>query len=66
MNQRADIVIAGAGVIGMCIAVQVARRSNRAVLVLDKGGDSGRGLDGSVIGGVSSQVQPQRIGAAGP
>ena len=47
MNQTADIVIAGAGVIGMCIAVQVARRSNARILVLDKAATPGEGSTGA-------------------
>ena len=47
MNQTADIVIAGAGVIGMCIAMQLARRSNARILVLDRAATPGEGSTGA-------------------
>ncbi len=47
MNATADVVIAGAGIIGMSIAMQIARRSNLRVVVLDKGDGPGEGSTGA-------------------
>lgn len=47
MSQTADIVIAGAGIIGMSIAVQLARRSKLRVIVVDKGDGPGEGSTGA-------------------
>ena len=47
MNQTADIVIAGAGVIGMSVAVQLARRTRARVLVLDRATTLGEGSTGA-------------------
>jgi glycine/D-amino acid oxidase-like deaminating enzyme len=47
MTQTADVVIAGAGIIGMSIAMQIARRSNLRVIVVDKGDGPGEGSTGA-------------------
>ncbi len=47
MKHTADIVIAGAGVIGMSIALQLARRSRARILVLEKATSAGRGSTGA-------------------
>jgi glycine/D-amino acid oxidase-like deaminating enzyme len=47
MQQSADIVIAGAGVIGLSIAVQLARRSLDRILVLDRATAPGAGSTGA-------------------
>jgi len=47
MTKTFDIVIAGAGIIGMSTAFQIARRSSLSVLVLDKGIGPGEGSTGA-------------------
>jgi glycine/D-amino acid oxidase-like deaminating enzyme len=47
MNQTADIVIAGAGVIGLCTAMQLARRSKLRIVVLDRAKSPGEGSTGA-------------------
>lgn len=47
MNETADIVIAGAGVIGLCIALQLARRTRARIVVLDRAGTLGEGSTGA-------------------
>ena len=47
MQQSADIVVAGAGVIGLSIAVQLARRTRARVLVLDRASAPGAGSTGA-------------------
>ena len=47
MKQSADIVIAGAGVIGLSIAVQLARRSRARILVFDRAAAPGAGSTGA-------------------
>ncbi|MGV7120355.1 NAD(P)/FAD-dependent oxidoreductase [Sphingopyxis sp. 550A] len=47
MGKSADIVIIGAGIIGMSAAYQIARRSNLRVVVLDKGEGPGEGSTGA-------------------
>jgi sarcosine oxidase subunit beta len=46
-KSTADIVIAGAGVIGMSIAVQLARRTRARIIVLDKARTPGEGSTGA-------------------
>lgn len=46
-RQTADIVIAGAGVIGLCAAVQLARRSAARIVVLERAGTIGAGSTGA-------------------
>jgi glycine/D-amino acid oxidase-like deaminating enzyme len=38
-----DVVIAGAGIIGLCIAWQLARRSKLTIAVIEKGAAVGEG-----------------------
>jgi sarcosine oxidase subunit beta len=47
MKQSADIVIAGAGVIGLSIAVQLARRTRARILVFDRAAAPGAGSTGA-------------------
>jgi sarcosine oxidase, subunit beta len=47
MIETADIVIAGAGVLGLCAALQIAKRSSAKIIVLEKGGGPGEGSTGS-------------------
>lgn len=47
MNRTADIVIAGAGVVGMSIAVQLARRSRARIMVLERASGLGHGSTGA-------------------
>jgi glycine/D-amino acid oxidase-like deaminating enzyme len=45
--QKSDVVIAGAGVIGLSIAWQLARRGGVSVLVVEKGASLGEGSTGA-------------------
>lgn len=47
MTETADIIIIGAGVIGMNVALQLARRTNARIVVLDKGNGPGEGSTGA-------------------
>ena len=47
MAQTADVVVIGAGIIGMSAAFQIARRSNARVVVLEKGVGPGEGSTGA-------------------
>ncbi len=47
MDDVADVVIVGAGIIGMSAAFQIARRSRLRVVVLDKGQGPGEGSTGA-------------------
>lgn len=47
MRQTADIVIIGAGIIGLCTAFQLARRTKANIMVLDKGAGPGEGSTGA-------------------
>ncbi|HEY2032158.1 MAG TPA: FAD-dependent oxidoreductase [Rhizomicrobium sp.] len=47
MSRTADVAIIGGGIIGMCIALQIARRSRLRVLVLEKGIGPGEGSTGA-------------------
>lgn len=47
MRETADIVIIGAGIIGLCTALQLARRSDAKIVVLDKGAGPGEGSTGA-------------------
>lgn len=47
MNRTADVVIVGAGVIGLCIAMQLARRSKLQIVVLDRAKSPGEGSTGA-------------------
>ena len=46
-RQTADIVIAGAGVIGLCAAVQLARRSTARIVVVERAATVGAGSTGA-------------------
>ncbi len=47
MTERADLVVVGAGIVGISIAYQVARRSDRTVVVVERGGGVGEGSTGA-------------------
>ena len=47
MQDKADIVVIGAGIIGMSTAFQIARRSSARVVVLEKGIGPGEGSTGA-------------------
>lgn len=47
MSQTADVVIVGAGIIGLNAALQIARRSHARVIVLEKGSGLGEGSTGA-------------------
>ncbi len=47
MNEAADIIIIGAGVVGLNTALQIARRSRLKILVLEKGASLGEGSTGA-------------------
>jgi len=47
MRETADIVIIGAGIIGLCTALQLSRRSTAKIVVLDKGLGPGEGSTGA-------------------
>ncbi len=47
MTKTADVIIVGAGVIGLCTALQIAKRSNLQVTVLEKGRSLGEGSSGA-------------------
>lgn len=47
MTETADIVIVGAGIIGLCTALQIAKRSSAKIVVLDKGSGFGEGSTGA-------------------
>lgn len=47
MAETADVVVIGAGIIGMSAAFQIARRSNARVVVLEKGVGPGEGSTGA-------------------
>ena len=57
--ESADIVIVGGGIMGASIALQVARRSKMAVVVLEKGSGLGEGSTGG-----SSAITRQRYSKA--
>jgi glycine/D-amino acid oxidase-like deaminating enzyme len=42
-----DVVVAGAGIIGLCIAWELARRSDLKIAVLEKGAGTGEGSTGA-------------------
>ncbi len=54
-RERADVVVVGAGIVGLCVAYQVARRSGLDVLVLERGRDVAEGSTGA-----SSSIIRQR------
>lgn len=45
--ETADIVVVGAGIIGLCAALQLARRTRGRIVVLDKGSAPGTGSTGA-------------------
>lgn len=47
MSQSPDIIIIGAGVIGLCCALQLTRRTNASILVLEQGVGLGEGSTGA-------------------
>jgi glycine/D-amino acid oxidase-like deaminating enzyme len=55
MSDTTDIVVVGAGIMGLATAYQVARRSNQRVVVVERGGGPGEGSTGA-----SSAIVRQR------
>ena len=47
MRRAADIVIVGAGIAGLCTALQLARRGRLSIVVLDQGRGPGEGSTGA-------------------
>jgi sarcosine oxidase, subunit beta len=47
MSETRDIVIVGAGIIGLCTAFQLSKRTNARILVLEKGAGLGEGSTGA-------------------
>jgi sarcosine oxidase subunit beta len=47
MSETHDIVIVGAGIIGLCTAFQLSRRTNARILVLEKAAGLGEGSTGA-------------------
>ena len=47
MKSHYDVVIVGAGIIGLSIAWELARRSDLAIAVLEKGAGTGEGSTGA-------------------
>jgi glycine/D-amino acid oxidase-like deaminating enzyme len=47
MADSADIVIVGAGIIGLCTALQLKRRTDAKIIVLEKGSGPGEGSTGA-------------------
>ena len=47
MTETADVVVVGAGIIGLNIAFQLARRSKLKIVVVDKGASVGEGSTGA-------------------
>ena len=47
MREKADIVIVGAGVMGLSIAHQISRRDDSSIVVLDKALNVGEGSTGA-------------------
>lgn len=47
MAETADIVVIGAGIVGMSIALQLARRTRARIVVVDKGRGPGEGSTGA-------------------
>ena len=45
-----DVVVAGAGIVGLNVAYQIARRSNLSVIVVEKGAGVAEGSTGASIG----------------
>ena len=45
--QKADVIIIGAGIVGLSIAWQISRRSKQKVLVIEKGAAIGEGSTGA-------------------
>ncbi|MEO7655500.1 MAG: FAD-dependent oxidoreductase, partial [Sphingomicrobium sp.] len=47
MDETADVVIIGAGIIGLSVAYKIARRSSLKIIVLEKGSGLGEGSTGA-------------------
>lgn len=54
-NERADVVIVGAGVIGASVAYHLAKRGAGSILVVEKESAPGRGSTGRATGGYRAQ-----------
>ena len=47
MKETADVVVIGAGIVGLSIAYQLARRSQLKIIVLEKGTNPAEGSTGA-------------------
>lgn len=47
MKAQADVVVIGAGIIGLCTALQIRKRSSLSVVVIEQGAGLGEGSTGS-------------------
>ncbi|MCZ6502995.1 MAG: FAD-dependent oxidoreductase [Gammaproteobacteria bacterium] len=47
MNSRADVIVIGAGIIGLCSAFQIRKRSSLSVLIFEQGASLGEGSTGA-------------------
>jgi sarcosine oxidase subunit beta len=58
-QERADIVIVGAGVVGAAVAYHLAKRGAGSILVLEKESSAGRGSTGRATGGYRAQYSTE-------
>ena len=61
MRDKADIVIVGAGIMGLSIAHQISRRDNSSIVILDKAPNVGEGSTGASCA-ILRQRYPPGIG----
>lgn len=59
MNQHADVVIVGAGIIGASVAYHLALRGGVSIVVLEKESALGRGSTGRATGGYRAQYSTE-------
>lgn len=59
MNQHADVIIVGAGIIGASVAYHLASRGGLSILVLEKESAHGRGSTGRATGGYRAQYSTE-------
>ncbi len=54
-TQGADVVVVGAGIVGLCIAYQIRRRSSRRVIVVERGAGPAEGSTGASVALIRSR-----------
>ncbi len=59
MNQTADVVIVGGGIVGCSIAWHLVESGCRNVLVLERESHQGKGSTGKSMGGVRAQFSTE-------